>query len=43
MRREIRAFILSNKSDPSFSAELRGLVETDIRYATALFEAPATL
>ena len=26
-----------------FDAELRGLVETDIRFATALFEAPAAL
>jgi hypothetical protein len=43
MRSEIRAFVLSKKGEPEFAAELRGLVETDIRFATALFEAPAAL
>jgi hypothetical protein len=43
MRSEIRAFVLSKQSDPAFGAELRGLVETDLRFATALFEAPAAL
>ncbi len=40
---EVRAFILSKRGDPEFVGELRGLVETDIRFATALFEAPAAL
>ncbi|MBU2937018.1 MULTISPECIES: hypothetical protein [Pacificibacter] len=43
VRSEIRAFVLSKQSDPAFGAELRGLVETDLRFATALFEAPAAL
>lgn len=43
VRSEIRAFVLSKRGDPDFIAELRGLVETDIRFATALFEAPAAL
>lgn len=43
VRSEIRAFILSKRGDPEFVGELRGLVETDIRFATALFEAPAAL
>ena len=43
VRSEIRAFVLSKKGEPEFGAELRGLVETDLRFATALFEAPAAL
>ncbi len=43
VRSEIRAFVLSKKGDPEFTNELRGLVETDLRYATALLEAPAAL
>lgn len=43
VRSEIRAFVLSKKGDPEFGAELRSLVETDLRFATALFEAPAAL
>lgn len=43
MRSEIRAFVLSKQGDPAFGAELRGLVETDLRFTTALFEAPAAL
>lgn len=43
VRSEIRAFVLSKKADPDFIGELRGLVETDSRFATALFEAPAAL
>ncbi|EAQ26707.1 hypothetical protein ROS217_19312 [Roseovarius sp. 217] len=43
MRSEIRAFVLSKKGEPEFAAELRSLVETDLRFATALFEAPAAL
>ena len=43
MRSEIRAFCLSRKGDPEFVGELRGLVETDIRFANAVLEAPAAL
>ncbi|OCX66152.1 hypothetical protein BFP70_08615 [Thioclava sp. SK-1] len=43
VRSEIRAFVLSRKGDVDFVSELRSLVETDIRFATALFEAPAAL
>lgn len=43
VRSEIRAFVLSKKGDPEFTTELRGLVETDLRFATALLEAPAAL
>ncbi|WP_349035753.1 hypothetical protein [Pseudotabrizicola sp. 4114] len=43
VRSEIRAFVLSKKGDPDFIGELRGLVETDLRFATAIFEAPPAL
>lgn len=43
LRSEIRAFVLSKKGDPDFVLELRSLVETDLRFATAIFEAPAAL
>lgn len=43
VRSEIRAFVLSKKADATFPAELRGLVESDLRFAQALFEAPAAL
>jgi hypothetical protein len=43
VRSEIRAFVLSKKGDPDFIGELRGLVESDLRFATAIFEAPAAL
>ena len=43
VRSEIRAFVLSKKGDPDFIGQLRGLVETDLRFATAIFEAPAAL
>ena len=43
VRSEIRAFVLSKKGDPEFTTELRGLVETNLRFATALLEAPAAL
>ncbi len=43
VRSEIRAFVLSKKGDPDFIGELRNLVETGIRFATAILEAPAAL
>lgn len=46
LRSEIRQFVrasLTGDKAAEFTVELRGLVETDLRFATALFEAPAAL
>lgn len=46
LRSEIRQFVrasLTGDKAAEFTVELRGLVESDLRFATALFEAPAAL
>ena len=40
---ELRSFLRSKSGDADFQAKLRGLVETDLRYAAAIGSAPAEL